>query len=166
MAARYSGPISAFTAGSSTSRNRQVCMLPPLGARMAASRIRAWTSGGIGSGRIRRMARVVYSASWRSMAADRSAPCRRRPGRQRSRLVIAAFPHLLAPGRIGALDLRNRILMCPMGDSLCERDGSVSANQLAYFEARARGGAALLLVGSVSIAYPLAAFDEPQVAAS
>src|SRR5207302_9446807 len=105
-------------------------------------------------------------AGGRSIGPDRSAPCRRRPGRQRSRLVTAAFPHLLAPGRIGALDLRNRILMCPMGDSLCERDGSVSANQLAYFEARARGGAALLLVGSVSIAYPLASFDERQVAAS
>ena len=77
-----------------------------------------------------------------------------------------AFPHLLAPGSIGSLELRNRILMCPMGDSLCETDGSVSSNQAAYFEARARGGAALLLVGSVGIAYPRAAFDERQTAAS
>ena len=69
------------------------------------------------------------------------------------------FAHLLAPGRIGSLELRNRILMCPMGDCLSHDDGSVSANQAAYFEARARGGAALLLVGSVSIAYPLASFD-------
>ena len=68
------------------------------------------------------------------------------------------FPHLLAPGRIGGLSLRNRILMCPMGDDLCEDDGTISANQAAYFEARARGGAALLLVGSVSIAYPRASF--------
>ena len=64
------------------------------------------------------------------------------------------------------MELRNRILMCPMGDSLCETDGSISPNQAAYFEARARGGAALLLVGSVSIAYPEASFDERQVAAS
>jgi 2,4-dienoyl-CoA reductase (NADPH2) len=76
------------------------------------------------------------------------------------------FPHLLAPGRIGTLDLRNRILMCPMGDSLCNRDGSISPNQAAYFEARAKGGAALLLVGSIGVAYPRAAFDERQVAAS
>jgi 2,4-dienoyl-CoA reductase (NADPH2) len=78
----------------------------------------------------------------------------------------ARFAHLLAPGRIGSLALRNRILMCPMGDSLCNTDGSISDNQAAYFEARARGGAALLLVGSVSIAYPRASFDERQVAAS
>src|SRR3954463_14896761 len=79
---------------------------------------------------------------------------------------MTGFAHLLAPGRIGSLELRNRILMCPMGDSLCELDGSISRNQQAYFEARARGGAALLLVGSVSVAYPRASFDERQVAAS
>ncbi len=76
------------------------------------------------------------------------------------------FERLLAPGRIGSLELRNRILMCPMGDSLCEGDGTVSPNQAAYFEARSRGGAALLLVGSVAVAYPVASFDERQTAAS
>jgi len=43
--------------------NRQSWALPPLGARIAASRMRAWTGWGIGSGRTRRIARVVYSAS-------------------------------------------------------------------------------------------------------
>ena len=32
------------------------------------------------------------------------------------------FTHLLAPGRIGSLELRNRILMCPMGDELSNDD--------------------------------------------
>jgi len=77
-----------------------------------------------------------------------------------------AFEHMLAPGRIGGLELRNRILMCPMGDDLSELDGSVGDRQRAYFEARARGGAGLLLVGSVSIAYPRASFGPHQVAAS
>jgi 2,4-dienoyl-CoA reductase-like NADH-dependent reductase (Old Yellow Enzyme family) len=77
-----------------------------------------------------------------------------------------AFENLLAPGRIGALELRNRIFMCPMGDDLSEPDGAVGDRQRAYFEARARGGAALLLVGSVSIAYPRASFGPRQVAAS
>ena len=45
------------------------------------------------------------------------------------------FPHLMAPGQIGPLELRNRILMAPMGDVLCNDDGTVSDNQLAYFEA-------------------------------
>lgn len=77
-----------------------------------------------------------------------------------------SFDHLLEPGQIGTLPLRNRILMCPMGDDLTEDDGTVGARQRDYFEARARGGAALLLVGSISIAYPRASFGPNQVAAS
>ena len=64
----------------------------------------------------------------------------------------ASYTCLLAPGRIGNLELRNRILMCPMGDELSEADGTVGERQRAYFEARAKGGAALLLVGSISVA--------------
>ncbi|CAM9548493.1 unnamed protein product [Discosporangium mesarthrocarpum] len=65
-----------------------------------------------------------------------------------------AHPHLLAPGRIGSLDLRNRILMCPMGDNQASDGGYVTDQQIDYFEARARGGAALLLVGSVGVTAP------------
>lgn len=79
---------------------------------------------------------------------------------------MTEFPHLLAPGTIGTLALRNRILMAPMGDSLANVDGTVSDHQLAYFEARARGGAALLLIGSVGVAYPDGCVDERQVGAS
>ena len=62
--------------------------------------------------------------------------------------------HLLAPGRIGSMTLRNRILMCPMGDNQATAGGYVTDQQIAYFEARARGGAALLLVGSVGVTAP------------
>ena len=65
-----------------------------------------------------------------------------------------AYRHLLAPGRIGSLALRNRILMCPMGDNQASADGHVSEQQIAYFEARAAGGAALLIVGSVGVTAP------------
>lgn len=76
------------------------------------------------------------------------------------------YENLLAPGRLGAMQLRNRILLCPMGDDLPEADGTVGDRQLDYFEARARGGAALLLVGSVSVAYPKGSFSAHQVAGS
>ena len=81
-------------------------------------------------------------------------------------MAATSFSRLLSPGRIGTLELRNRIVMCPMGDSLCNGDGTISANQAAYFEARARGGAGMLLVGSMGIAYPRASFDERQVGVS
>lgn len=68
--------------------------------------------------------------------------------------MASTYSHLLAPGRIGSLTLRNRILMCPMGDAQATRNGYVTDQQIAYYEERARGGAALLLVGSVGVTSP------------
>jgi len=64
------------------------------------------------------------------------------------------------------MTLRNRMLMCPIGDSLANDEGTVSERQLSYFEARARGGAALLLVGSVAVSYPAGSYSARQVSAS
>ena len=76
------------------------------------------------------------------------------------------YPNLLSPARLGNTELRNRLVLAPMGDTLCNDDGTVSDAMAAYFEERAAGGTALLLIGSVSIAYPRASFDARQVAAS
>ena len=65
-----------------------------------------------------------------------------------------AYSHLLAPGRIGAMDLRNRIFMTPMGSNLADEDGITGERLRAYYEERAKGGAALIMMGSVSIGYP------------
>ena len=53
--------------------------------------------------------------------------------------VSARFGHLLSPGRIGTMELRNRIVMCPMGDNQATAEGHVTEQQMAYFEARAAG---------------------------
>lgn len=79
---------------------------------------------------------------------------------------MSGFERLLAPGQLGSLTLGNRIAMAPMGTNLAEPDGTVGDAQAAWFEARARGGAGLLIVGSASIAYPLASTDARQLAAS
>lgn len=79
---------------------------------------------------------------------------------------MSDFPHLLSPGTIGALTMRNRIAMAPMGVNLGEHDGTVGDPMAAWFEARARGGAGLIIVGSASVAYPQASTDRRQVAAS
>lgn len=79
---------------------------------------------------------------------------------------MTAFPNLLGPGQLGPLALRNRIALCPMGVNLGEPDGTVGDTQAAWFEARARGGVGLVIVGSVAIAYPSASFDVRQIAAS
>lgn len=79
---------------------------------------------------------------------------------------MSPFARLLAAGSLGPLSLRNRIAMCPMGVNLAEADGTVGDAQAAWFEARARGGAGLIIVGSVAVAYPEASFDRRQIAGS
>jgi 2,4-dienoyl-CoA reductase (NADPH2) len=64
------------------------------------------------------------------------------------------FPHLTTPGRIGSLELRNRMVMCPMGVLFGNEDGSVSDNEAAFYEARARGGVGLMIIGTACVAYP------------
>lgn len=80
--------------------------------------------------------------------------------------MAASFAHLLAPGRIGRLELRNRIFMSPMGSNLAEEDGSCGERILRYYEARARGGAALVTMGSVGVAWPRGSGNARQVAIS
>ena len=80
--------------------------------------------------------------------------------------MTASFSHLLAPGRIGTMALRNRILMSPMGSNLAEEDGFCGERIARYYEARAEGGAAMVIMGSVGIAYPRGSGNARQVAVS
>ncbi len=80
--------------------------------------------------------------------------------------MSTSFAHILAPGRIGSLALKNRIFMTAMGDNLAEADGMCGARTRAYYAARAKGGAALLTVGSVSVGYPVGSNCQWQVALS
>jgi len=76
------------------------------------------------------------------------------------------YQALLAPGRIGTLELRNRICMSPMGSNLAESDGHCGERIQRYYEARAAGGAGLLIVGVGAIAYPAGACNPNQIAIS
>ena len=80
--------------------------------------------------------------------------------------MSASFSHLLAPGRIGTMTLRNRILMSPMGSNLAEEDGFCGDRIARYYEARAEGGAAMVIMGSVGVAYPRGSGNARQVAVS
>lgn len=62
-----------------------------------------------------------------------------------------AYPHLLAPGRIGSMELRNRLVMSPMETMYGTPDGLPSDRTVAYFAARAAGGVGLITVGATGI---------------
>jgi len=61
------------------------------------------------------------------------------------------YEHLLAPGRIGSMELRNRIVMSPMETMYGTPDGLPSERTIAYFAARAAGGVGLITVGATGI---------------
>ena len=72
-------------------------------------------------------------------------------------MQATSYPHLLGAGRIGSLELRNRIAVTAMGVSLSEDDGSVGERLIAYHEAQARGGAGLIISGVTGVAWPVGA---------
>ena len=79
---------------------------------------------------------------------------------------MGTFDNLLRPGRIGRMELRNRIVMAPMGSNFAESDGTCGERIQAYYEARAAGGAGLLIMGVCAIAYPAGTAEPYQVGVS
>ena len=61
------------------------------------------------------------------------------------------FPKLFQPGRIGKLEVRNRIIMAPMATQMANLAGTYSERQIDYLVARAKGGAGLLLTEATMV---------------
>jgi 2,4-dienoyl-CoA reductase (NADPH2) len=80
--------------------------------------------------------------------------------------MTAGYRHLLSPGRIGTMALRNRIVHAPMSLGLGAGDGTCGERYLAYYAERAKGGAGLISIGTVSVGYPEGSVDAKQIAAS
>lgn len=55
------------------------------------------------------------------------------------------YEKIFSEGKIGKLTLKNRLVMSPMGVGLAELDGSPSEDMIAFYEARAIGGAGLII---------------------
>ena len=56
-----------------------------------------------------------------------------------------AYEHLLSPGNIGPLKLKNRIVWASHATDLSEESGEVSDKQIDYFARRAKGGVGLIV---------------------
>lgn len=79
---------------------------------------------------------------------------------------MGAFDNLLQPGRIGTLEIKNRIVMAPMGSNYAESDGTCGERIQAYYEERAAGGAGLLTMGVGAVAFPHGTAEPFQVGLS
>ena len=63
-----------------------------------------------------------------------------------SRNMSTEFPRLFEPGRIGKLELKNRIIEAPTFTHLAVRDGPVTEKLIRHYQEIARGGVALVIV--------------------
>ncbi len=64
------------------------------------------------------------------------------------------YHHLLSPGEIGHMALRNRMVLAAMGSNFASEDGHCTERLIAYYEARARGGAGLLILETSAACWP------------
>ncbi|MCP4715326.1 MAG: FAD-dependent oxidoreductase [Deltaproteobacteria bacterium] len=68
---------------------------------------------------------------------------------------------LLEPGRIGSMEVKNRIIMAAMGaHGLHAPDGSFSDRYIAYYEARAAGGVGLITTEATFVTQALEPFSK------
>jgi 2,4-dienoyl-CoA reductase-like NADH-dependent reductase (Old Yellow Enzyme family)/thioredoxin reductase len=61
-------------------------------------------------------------------------------------MIETRFKKIFEPTNIGTMQLKNRIVMPPMGTNYAEAGGAISQRMLDYYEARARGGVGLIIV--------------------
>jgi len=66
-----------------------------------------------------------------------------------------AYSSLFQPGRIGRMEIPNRMVMPPMATNYATEKGFVSDRIQSYYEARATGGVGLIIVEAVSVESPL-----------
>ena len=60
------------------------------------------------------------------------------------------FIKLFEPGKMGKVELKNRIIMAPCGTHYSTHYGLVSERQLTYYAERAKGGAGLIIIEGAS----------------
>ena len=80
------------------------------------------------------------------------------------------FKHLFTPIHIGKMELKNRIGLPPMTVGYGTPDANLTDRHRAYYEARARGGAALIVTEAAAVhpdrkfgLYPLGLYDDSQI---
>ncbi|MFC1862594.1 FAD-dependent oxidoreductase [Thermodesulfobacteriota bacterium] len=58
---------------------------------------------------------------------------------------------MFEPGKIGSLELKNRIIMASMANGLLDHDGNITQRTIDYYEARAKGGVGLIITGATLV---------------
>ncbi|AFZ72436.1 oxidoreductase [Natronobacterium gregoryi] len=67
---------------------------------------------------------------------------------------MSEYHNVLQSGTIGNVDVRNRLVMPPMGTNFADETGAVTDQMLDYYADRASGGAGLVMVEVAAVEYP------------
>jgi len=85
-------------------------------------------------------------------------------------MATTELPHLFSPLSIGKLQLRNRLVLPPMGNRYPSFGGKVTERLVRYYAEMAQGGVGLIIVQFASVAvagcssyYPLGIWDDDQI---
>ncbi len=66
-------------------------------------------------------------------------------------LRMGLLSKLFSPIKIGAMEVKNRIAMAPIATDFATPEGYVTKTMIGYYEARAKGGVALIFAGVTSV---------------
>ena len=64
------------------------------------------------------------------------------------------YTNLLESSSIGDMQLKNKIVMAPMGSNFASEDGHASERLKAYYEERAKGGVGLIILETSAVSWP------------
>ena len=64
------------------------------------------------------------------------------------------YQHLLKPGSIGSMTLKNRFVMAPMGSNFAEENGTAGERLRDYYIERAKGGVGLIIMETSATTWP------------
>ncbi|MFC1986595.1 hypothetical protein ACFLWC_06390, partial [Chloroflexota bacterium] len=64
---------------------------------------------------------------------------------------MTRFPKLFKPGRIGTMEVKNRIVMPAMGTFTADSEGYITDRTIDYYIERAKGGVGLIITQAVDI---------------
>ena len=59
---------------------------------------------------------------------------------------MTLYKYLFEPLKINSMELKNRVVMCPMGTNFAEESGMPTDVMAAYYGERAKGGTGLIIV--------------------
>lgn len=68
---------------------------------------------------------------------------------------IMELSKLFEPGSIGAMEVKNRIVMAPMAVRLCSESGAVTQRFIDFYVERAKGGTGLIILENTCVDWPL-----------